>query len=40
LGVAGFISRAMTPQAVVAQPAHLTNYHELAVGTGRVSAGD
>src|SRR4051812_1252942 len=39
LGVAGFIARAMTPQAVVAQPAHLTNYHELAVGREGLAPG-
>jgi peptidoglycan/LPS O-acetylase OafA/YrhL len=33
LGVAGLVSHAMTPQALVAQFAHLTNYYDLAVGS-------
>jgi peptidoglycan/LPS O-acetylase OafA/YrhL len=33
LGVAGLISHEMTPQALVAQFAHMTNYYDLAVGS-------
>jgi peptidoglycan/LPS O-acetylase OafA/YrhL len=33
LGVAGLLPHEMTPQALVAQFAHLTNYYDLAVGS-------